>query len=199
MTPAFHTRTALAEAMRALFKQLEDRLELKQALDVFLAGGMAVHLYTGERKTTDVDAEFGARVHVSNTLVIEIEPKDGGLPVALYLDTNYNSTFGLMHEDYREDSLPVDMGLDWIRVHVLAPVDLAVSKIARLADNDKQDITALVRLGLTTAAEIEQRAQEALAGYVGNLSTLRLNIQETTALARQAESDARPATNQTVK
>jgi hypothetical protein len=53
---------------------------------------------------------------------------------------------------------------------VLSPVDLAVSKIARLADNDREDIQALVRLGLTTAQAIEQRATSALAGYVGNHS-----------------------------
>ena len=173
--------------MRALFRQLEDRLELNQVLDVFLAGGMAVHLYTGDRKTTDVDAEFSARLHVSNALAVEVEQKDS-LPMVLYLDTNYNSTFALMHEDYREDSLPVDMGLDWIRVHVLAPVDLAVSKIARLAGNDKKDIAALVRLGLTTADEIKQRAVEALAGYAGSRSTLRLNIQETVRELRELEN-----------
>jgi hypothetical protein len=69
-----------------------------------------------------------------------------------------------MHEDYLNDSIPVDLGTDRIRVHVLSPVDLAVSKIARLADNDKEDIAALVRLGLTTADEVEQRATSALAG-----------------------------------
>ena len=93
-----------------------------------------------------------------------------------------------MHEDYRDDSLPVDMGLDWIRVHVLAPVDLAVSKIARLAGNDKKDIAALVRLGLTTADEIKQRAVEALAGYAGSRSTLRLNIKETVRELRELEN-----------
>jgi hypothetical protein len=50
------------------------------------------------------------------------------------------------------------MGLQHIQLFVLSPVDLAVSKIARLADNDREDIQALVRLGLTTAQAIEQRA-----------------------------------------
>lgn len=72
-----------------------------------------------------------------------------------------------MHEDYLDDSIPVDLGVDQIRVYVLSPVDLAVSKIARFADNDKEDIAALVRLGLTSADEIEQRATSALAGYIG--------------------------------
>lgn len=61
---AFHTRTALAEGLRELFKQLEKRLSLRSPLNVYLAGGMAVHLYTASRVTTDVDAEFGARVYL---------------------------------------------------------------------------------------------------------------------------------------
>lgn len=52
------------------------------------------------------------------------------------------------------------------RAHVLSPVDLAVSKIARFADNDKEDIAALVRLGLTTADEVEQRATSALVAML---------------------------------
>ena len=54
----FHTRTALAVGLRELFRQLAERLALSSPVNVFLAGGMAVHLYTGSRDTTDVDAEI---------------------------------------------------------------------------------------------------------------------------------------------
>jgi hypothetical protein len=120
----FHTRTALAGGLRELFRQLEERLSLRSPVNAYLAGGMAVHLYTASRVTTDVDAEFEG---------------------------------------------------------------LAVSKIARFADNDKGDIAALVRLGLTTADEIEQRATSALVGYIGGQAMLRLNLRDAVALARQAE------------
>jgi hypothetical protein len=97
---------------------------------------MAVHLYTASRVTTDVDAEFGARVLFPNDLMVEVTLEDG-TPQVVYLDTTYNSSFALMHEDYLDDSIPLDLGVSQIRLHVLSPVDLAVSKIARLADNDK--------------------------------------------------------------
>lgn len=184
----FHTRTALAVGLRELFRQLAERLSLSGPVNVFLAGGMAVHLYTGSRVTTDVDAEFGARVHLPNDLMVEVTLEDGTQQV-VYLDTNYNSTFALMHEDYLEDAIPVDLGVDQIRAHVLSPVDLAVSKIARFADNDKEDIAALVRLGLTTADEIEQRATSALVGYVGGLAMLKLNLRDAVALARRVERE----------
>lgn len=183
---AFHTRTALAAGLRELLRQLEERLSLAQPLKVYLAGGMAVHLYTASRVTTDVDAEFGSRVLLPNDLMVEVILEDGS-PQVIYLDTNYNPTFALMHEDYLDDAIPVDFGLDNMRVLVLSPVDLAVSKIARLAQNDREDIQALVRLGLTTADEIEERATSALAGYVGGQAMLLLNLRDAVALAREAE------------
>lgn len=183
----FHTRTALADGLRKLFRQLEERIALSKPLAVYLAGGMAVHLYTAKRVTTDVDAEFAGRVFIPNDLMVEITMEDGS-PQLIYLDTNYNPTFALMHEDYREDAIPVDLGLEHIQVYVLSPVDLAVSKIARLASNDCEDIQELVRLGLTTADEIEQRAKSALVGYVGGQATLLLNLRDAVALARDAET-----------
>lgn len=187
MSQVFHTRTALADGLRELFKQLEVRLSLRSPVNVYLAGGMAVHLYTANRVTTDVDAEFGGRVHLPNDLMVEVTLEDG-TPQVIYLDTNYNSTFALMHEDYLDDAVPVDLGVNQLRVHVLSPVDLAVSKIARLADNDREDIAALVRLGLTNAEEIEERATSALAGYIGGQAMLQLNLQDAVALARQVEA-----------
>lgn len=184
--PTFHTRTALAEGLRALLGQLEERLSLTRPVSVFLAGGMAVHLYTANRVTTDVDAEFGGRIHLPNDLMVEVTLEDGS-PQLVYLDTNYNPTFALLHPDYLEDAIPVDLGVNQLRVHVLAPVDLAVSKIARFADNDKEDIAALVGLGLTSADEIEQRATEAMSGYVGGQGMLRLNLRDAIALARKIE------------
>jgi hypothetical protein len=187
--PAFHTETALAGGLRELLRLLEERLQLTKPLRIFLAGGMAVHLYTASRVTTDVDVEFGGRVLIPSDVMVEVTLEDGR-PQVVYLDTNYNSTFALMHEDYQEDSIPLDMGLAYIRVHVLSPVDLAVSKISRLQGPDREDIQDLVRLRLTTSREIEERATSAMVGYVGGQAMLLLNIREAVALARDVERSA---------
>lgn len=182
----FHTRTALAEGLRELFLQLQQRLSLTSPLKVYLAGGMAVHLYTASRVTTDVDAEFGGRIYLPNDLMVEVT-LENGIQQVVYLDTNYNASFALMHEDYLDDAVPVDLGVDHILVYVLAPVDLAVSKIARFSENDKEDIAALVRLGLTSSDEIEQRATAALIGYIGGQSMLQANLRDALNLARKVE------------
>ena len=134
--PPFHMHTALAQGLKALLRQLEERLALQSPLKVFPAGGMAVHLYTASRVTTDVDAEFGSRVFLPSDLVVDVRLEDGTREL-LYFDTNYNATFALMHEDYLDDAIALDMGVPQIRLYVLLPLDLAVSKIARFADKTK--------------------------------------------------------------
>ena len=86
-TPVFHTHTALAMGLCELFRQLAERLALRSPLSVYLAGGMAVHLYTASRVTTDVDAEFGGRIYLPNDLVVEVTLEDGSQQL-IYLDTN---------------------------------------------------------------------------------------------------------------
>lgn len=190
--PVFNMQSALARGMKTLFEQLEVRLALEKPLSVYVAGGMAVYLYTAKRVTTDVDAEFGGRILIPSDLLVDVTLEDMQQQ-PLYFDTNYNSSFALMHEDYQADAIPLDLGLVNIKLFILSPLDLAVSKIARLGDHDKEDVADLVRLGLTSAAEIEQRALSALGGFVGGMEMLKLNIRDAVALARAAEQELEEA------
>jgi hypothetical protein len=186
MTNRFYTDTDQAKAFKALLLQLEDRLKLTRPVNVYLAGGMAVHLYTQNRMTMDVDAEFDARIAIPNDVLVDVEQGDGTTR-PMYIDTNYNSTFALMHPDYRDEAEFVDFGLPNFRVHVLQPVDLAVSKIARFQDMDREDIRALVMHDLTTADAIKQRAEDAVGYFVGGQEMLAYNIRDAVALARSEE------------
>jgi hypothetical protein len=47
-------------------------------------------------------------------------------------------------------------------VRVLAPIDLAISKVGRLSDHDRADIVDLAANGLLGPALFEARATEAL-------------------------------------
>lgn len=189
MTRLYYTDTEQAKALKALLLQLEERLQLTRPVNVYLAGGMAIHLYTQDRMTMDVDAEFDARIPIPNDLLVDVEQGDGSTS-PMYVDTNYNSTFALMHPDYRKEAEFVDFGLPHFRVHVLQPVDLAVSKIARLQDMDRDDIRSLVLRGLTTADAIQQCADEAVDYFVGGQEMLKFNIRDAVALARSAEQEA---------
>lgn len=147
-------------------------------LRMFIAGGAALYLHTGTRVSEDIDATFSRRLVVSDDMSVSYRDVDGRARV-LYLDRNYNDSLGLLHEDAYEESIPMSMpGVDarLIDVRVLSPLDLAVSKLSRFSDQDRQDIEHLARERLVSSKTLRRRAVEALNGYVGNTETVKSTI-----------------------
>lgn len=169
-------------ALLELLKRIEAELRGldKRALPVkmVIAGGAALHLHTSTRATEDVDATFSRRVLFGQDIEIAYRDADGRAAL-LYLDRNYNDTLGLMHEDADDDAMSVDikaidrMVLD---VRALTPLDLAVSKLSRFSDQDREDILLLAQRKLINAKSLRQRAEAALGGYVGNVTPVRNTI-----------------------
>ena len=171
-------RRALAALIERVQRALKDLKPGSEPVKMYLAGGAALNILTGARATEDVDATFSRRVLFDGDLEISYRDADGRARV-LYLDRNYNDTLGLMHEDAYTDSKPVAIpGIDRkiIDVRTLAPVDLAVSKLSRFSDQDREDIEVLARNGLIDSASLKKRAEEALGGYVGNLNSVRRSL-----------------------
>ena len=148
------------------------------AVPVYVAGGAATHIYTGSRLSADVDATLGRRLLLPDDLQVMYKAADGKHRT-LYFDRQYNDTLGLMHDDAHADAVAIDVpGVNRRRldVRLLSPVDLAVSKLARYADPDQEDIGALARAGLLDSEQLRKRAEEALGGYIGRVSDVRISI-----------------------
>lgn len=129
-----------------------------------------------------VAAVFSRRIALPDRLDVAYRDPDGAARL-LYFDRQYNDTLGLMHEDAYDDSLPLTLdGIDprVLDVRVLAPLDLAVSKLGRFSEQDRSDIAALARRGLVDASGIEARALQALRGYVGDTRRVQGNIASAT-------------------
>jgi hypothetical protein len=112
----------------------------------------------------------------------------------LYFDRQYNDPFALLHEDAHDDSLPLTLdGLDQsaVEVRLLSPLDLAVSKIARLSDQDRDDIASLARHGLVVAQALQKRAQAAMVGYIGNLERLHTSVEIAARIVQDASRNKR--------
>ena len=145
---------------------------------MYIAGGAALHLLTGERVTEDIDATFSAKILFKDEIEVSYRDPDGRARL-MYLDRNYNDTLGLLHELAYADSKPVDIpGVDksLIDVRVLSPVDLAVSKLGRFTEQDREDIELLAKKGLVDSAPVRRRAEEALQGYIGDAASVRTSI-----------------------
>lgn len=165
---------------------------------MYVAGGAAMHLYTGEGVSEDIDAVFSRRIALPEDLEVAYRDSDGAARL-LYFDRQYNDTLGLLHDRAHADAVPISLdGIDphVIEVRLLSALDLAVSKIGRLSDTDRDDIAALVRRGLVKPAQLRRRAEEAAAAYVGDLARLRNSIEIACRIAedsaRRTASRARP-------
>lgn len=182
MRPEAFTRPEYVAAFRELAARIAVALGQVPAealpIHMYVAGGAALHFHTGGRVSVDVDAVFSRRIALPADLEVAYRDEDGTARL-LYFNIQYNDTLALMHEDAREDSLPLVLdGIDprVLDVRVLTPLDLAVSKLARFADVDRDDIAALARRGLITAGDLRVRALEALEGYVGDTARLRGHV-----------------------
>ena len=173
--------TALSEIARRIAASLDNAAPQVLPIRMYIAGGAALHFYTGERVSRDVDAAFSHRIALPDDLEVAYRGADGAARL-LYFDRNYNDTLALMHEDAYDDSQPLALpGVDAnvLDVRLLSPLDLAVSKLGRFSSQDSDDIAALARHGLIEAEEVRQRAEAALTAYVGNTSRVQ-NIVDNT-------------------
>ena len=171
-----------------LTKVARDVGDARAPLTLYVAGGAAMHLYTGVRMSDDIDAAADRKILMPGNTEIIYRDRDGK-PRTLNMDANYNDAFSLLHEDARDDSLALDLrelrGLP-ISVRVLSPLDLAVSKISRFSEIDREDIVTLAKERLVTARDLRRRAAEALASYVGYEDVVTQSIE----LACKAVSEA---------
>ena len=169
---------AFNEVLRRVQNQLKGSNPGTLPIKMYIAGGAALHLLTGERVTEDIDATFSRRVLLDDAIEVSYRDPDGRARL-MYLDRNYNDTLGLLHEHAYADSRPYEIpGIDKavVDVQVLSPVDLAVSKLSRFSDADRADIELLARKRLIDAPALRARTEHALQGYVGNTAPVRTSI-----------------------
>jgi hypothetical protein len=184
----------------AAFSEIAERIARSLSLPegappirMFVAGGVAVHYYTGVRPTRDVDAVFSHRMLLPADLDVNYLDETG-TPRLLYFDRQYNDTFGLLHENANDDSISICLsGVDTnkLDVRLLSPLDVAVSKLARFEEHDRTDIQALAEAGLITERQLRRRAEEALAAYVGDVTGVRVSLALACKLVADVEASKR--------
>lgn len=178
-----HAFPELIKALSIMLDKIDETIKKSgykgEPVKMYLAGGLAINHYCGTRYTEDVDASFSRRILLPySDLVVDYRRSDGSTSF-IYFDQNYNPTFALLHEDYEKDSLEWEgIGNEKriIHLYVLSPLDLAISKIARFSEQDREDIMNLAKHKFFTAVELKNRSEEALTYYIGNTSSVRGSI-----------------------
>ena len=145
----------------------------------YIFGGAALHIHTNARGSSDIDVEIQAAQALELDDITIIYTDDDGLEKALIVDDTFSPTIsGLLPEYYQDDAIPLfGSDSDPLVAYVVTALDLAVSKLDRLAVDDQADIISLHQAGKFTAEELRKHAEEALIGAVGNERRLKGNIE----------------------
>ena len=169
---------AFAEIVNKIAQSLKGAPANALPIRMVVASGAALQLHIGTRVSEDIDATFSRRLVLTDDLSVSYRDVDGHARI-LYLDRNYNDSLGLLHENAFDDSVSVTIpgvNAKVIDVRVLSPLDLAVSKLSRFADQDRLDIEALARERSINAKALRRRAVQALGGYIGSIEVVRNTI-----------------------
>lgn len=172
--------TPMGNAILRMFANLAEDLAKRSlpehSVHAYLFGGCAVHLHAMARASSDVDVEFtyDDLVKASEVrLVLQaLPPIDYDDPVAgpsqLVWDANFNTTFGPLHEDYRDRAVLIERAPGSpVDVWLPSAEDIAISKLGRFADVDIGDIVELLSLPTASWERFHTLATEAGAYYVG--------------------------------
>jgi|SRR5580698_4196818 hypothetical protein len=142
------------EPWRSFFAEVD--ASLTEDVDLHCCGGFVVtQLYGVARTTSDVD--FLAAVPNVRSRITEIAGK--GSPLhrkhKLYLDA---VTVATPPEDYEQRLVPMFPG-SWmhLRLHALEAHDIALSKLARNYERDRDDVQQLARAGHLKRETLRER------------------------------------------
>ena len=176
----------LSHALREMVERIAGSIRSGQVVDAYLVGGTATYLHMlrsgGElameaRHSEDADIQFSNPVNLQDNVVIYAD-REGGERV-LALDRTYSIDIGMRHPDCLTDAQHLfDSRNGRLRLHILSPLDLAVTKIGRLEEHDRKDIELLARAGLLDPDEFEQRAREALEYLATDPRMVVINIRD---------------------
>jgi len=184
-----HERKLYPE-LEAHLRRLADRLgSLRMPVHAYIAGGVAVNYYTGVRMSDDVDIMWSRRVAIPPDMqIFEVANPDDPTDVMIVsMDGAFGDYLGSFHPDWMADA-PEVCQIGDIVLHVISPLDLAVSKIARFQDRDREDIEALARFNLISSEDVATRADEAIEFYVGDTTFIQYNRRDAVELVKAIES-----------
>ncbi len=167
---------AIIEMMAEIAKQIPDSHK-QTPVKAYLTGGGAVHYYCNSRVSDDVDLIMQFSVKIPEDLFVVWLNEEGSLEQVHY-DHTYNSTFGLLHEDYEDRAVHMITIDDKFEINLLSPVDLIISKLTRFAQNDEEDIANIIKTGKVDKDELYALATDAINVGVGfQKSFVEINLQ----------------------
>lgn len=144
--------------------------ELNRKIVVVAVGGTAMTLVNAKPSTIDVDFTIPGEYYDEFERAKKVVQP--GFRVDIFYDGAVFVT--ILPDDYLEKSKPIATKLKNIDLRALDPVDIIITKIARLDERDEQDIESCITKFKITRKQIEQRAKD--MNYAGNDEVFKDNL-----------------------
>lgn len=171
-------KEAIIEMMEEIAKAIPDSHK-QTPVKAYLTGGGAVHYYCNSRVSDDVDLIMPYTVKIPEDLFVVWLNEEGTLEQVHY-DHTYNSTFGLLHEDYEDRAGHMITIDDKFEINLLSPEDLIISKLVRFAQNDEEDIQNIINTGKVDKELLYELAKDAISVGVGfPKNFVEINLEQT--------------------
>jgi hypothetical protein len=159
------------EPWQSFLRELDERLT--EAVELHCIGGFVVSLHYGVgRQTSDIDfLNVVPRVPADDLEAIAGLQSELHRKYRLYIQ---RVTIATAPADYVSRLEPMFASAGWQRLSLFAMEahDLALSKLERNAERDRDDVLRLARAGLLDAATLRNRYEEELRPYlIGNVES----------------------------
>lgn len=133
--------SSIPEPWKSFFTEIDKSLEKKTHLEI-LGGFIITLIYSAPRTTADVDV-ISITPHTETGKLIELAGEGSPLHKkhGIYLD---RVGIAVMPEDYEERIAEIFAGeFQFLKLYALDPYDIALAKIERNIDRDREDVKFL--------------------------------------------------------
>jgi len=168
-------KDAVIEMMQIISKKIPAKHK-KEPVNLYITGGIAIYFHTATRVSKDLDAILDRGIDIPKKLkVIWLNENDEFEELAY--DHNYTPTLGIMHEDYEDRAIHLFTVQEKLKVYILSPEDLIISKLARFGEQDQEDIKSIINNDLVNKEDFEVLAKDAISvAGTGRLEGLQVHL-----------------------
>lgn len=145
--------------------------ELSSRIVVVAVGGTAMTLMKVKPSTIDIDFTIPGEFYTEFEKAMKIV--NPGFRVDLFQDGLVFVTD--LPRDYLKKSKPIRTKLKNVQLRALDPVDIIITKIARLDERDEQDIESCIKKFKIKKSQIVKRAKN--IEYSGNDKVFKINLE----------------------
>lgn len=171
-------KDALREMMEIISERVPQGHKKKDSVEIYIAGGIATYFYSATRVSKDVDAILSHGVKIPKKLSVYWVNEDEKVEELVY-DHGFISLGGILPEGY-ESRAYLQYEIDnKLKVYILAPEDLILSKLIRFADHDEQDIKSIIASSYVNKNKFKKMANDYIEVGVGfRKESAKINLKQ---------------------